>query len=192
MLIRCTVYSIVRVKYSEVCKYREVFSMRVAIMSDIHDDVTKLRAALERLGKLGDVGELICLGDLCSPFVVAELGLGFSGPVHVVFGNNDGDRWRIAEDAKKYPHVKIHGEYAELDIDGKRFSVNHFDNIGKAIAAGQKFDVVCYGHNHRFANESVGKTAVVNPGEIYGVLTGKSTFAVYDTRTGKVERVDID
>jgi predicted phosphodiesterase len=139
------------VKYSEVCKYREVFSMRVAIMSDIHDDVTKLRTALERLGKLGDVGELICLGDLCSPFVVAE-----------------------------------------LDIDGKRFSVNHFDNIGKAIAAGQKFDVVCYGHNHRFANESIGKTAVVNPGEIYGVLTGKSTFAVYDTRTGEVERVDID
>ena len=162
--------------------------MRVAIVSDIHDDIVHLRAALARLG---DVDELICLGDLCSPFVMKEIGAGFSKPIHVVFGNNDGDRYRIAEVAAKYPHVRIHGEYVDLDIDGKKFSVNHFDNIGRAIAAGGHYDVVCYGHTHGFRAEKKGRTTVVNPGELFGVLTGESTFAIYDTREDKVERVDV-
>jgi putative phosphoesterase len=169
-------------------KNTEASSMRIAIVSDIHDDVARLRAAL---GGLSDVDELICLGDLCSPFVVKEFGVGFTGPVHIVFGNNDGDRYRIAEVARKYPHVKIHGEYADLEIGGRKFSVNHFDNIGKAIAAGGQYDVVCYGHSHRFGVEKHGRVTVVNPGEIFGVLTGESTYAVYDTRTGEVERVGI-
>jgi putative phosphoesterase len=166
--------------------------VRVAIISDIHDNVPKLRSALEKLAKLGGAGELICLGDLCSPFVIAELGRGFSGPVHVVFGNNDGDRHRMADVASKFAQVTIHGEYAELDMDGRRFSVNHFDDIGKAIAAGQKFDVVCGGHSHQFGVEAYGKSVMVNPGEIFGILTGKSTFVIYDTRTGEIERVDVD
>jgi len=163
--------------------------VRVAIMSDIHDNIPKLRAAFD---KLKGVDEIICLGDLCSPFMVKEFGLGFPGPVHIVFGNNDGDRYRIAEVAKKFPNVTIHGEYADLEIDGRRFSVNHFEEIGRAIAGGQQYDVVCYGHSHRVAVEKLGKTVVVNPGEVFGMMTGKSTCAIYDTRTGTAARVDID
>ena len=162
--------------------------MRVAILSDIHDDIVHLKAALQ---KLSEVDEVICLGDLCSPFVVKEFGTGYSKPVHIVFGNNDGDRYRIAEVAGQYPNVRIHGEYADLDIGGKKLSVNHFDNIGRAIAAGENHDVVCYGHSHRFRVEKRLRTTVINPGEIFGILTGESTFAIYDTRTGEVERVDV-
>lgn len=162
--------------------------MRIAITSDIHDDVAHLRAALSRLS---GVDEIICLGDLCSPFVVKEFGIGFSGPVHIVFGNNDGDRYRIAEVAREFPHVRIHGEYVDLEIGGRKFSVNHFDHIGRAIAAGGKHDVVCYGHSHRFSVEKQGRVTVVNPGGIFYFLTGESTCAVYDTQTGEVERVSV-
>jgi uncharacterized protein len=166
--------------------------VRIAIIADIHDNVPTLRSALEKIAALGDVKELICLGDLCSPFVIAELGRGFPGPVHVVFGNNDGDRYRMAEVATRFTHLEIHGEYAELDLDGRKISVNHFDDIGRAIAAGQGFDVVCCGHSHKFRVEKNGKCITVNPGEIFGILTGQSTFAIYDTRTGEVERVNVD
>jgi putative phosphoesterase len=166
----------------------EEFTMRVAIVSDIHDHIVHLKAALQ---KLDGVDELICLGDLCSPFVMKEIGAGFSGPIHIVFGNNDGDRYRIAEIAARYPHVRVHGEYVDLDIDGKKISVNHFDNIGRAIAAGGHYDVVCYGHSHGFRVEKKGRTTVINPGEIFGVLTGNSTFAIYDTGKDEVERVDV-
>ena len=162
--------------------------MRVAIMSDIHDNIPQLKLAMQHLDA---VDELLCLGDLCSPFIVKELALGFSGPIHIVFGNNDGDRYRITDCAQRYPNVMIHGEYVDLEIGGKTFSLNHFDNIGRAGAEGKNFDVVCFGHSHRFGVENHGETIVINPGEIYGILTGHSTFAIYDTEQGKVERVEV-
>ncbi|MBP2681441.1 MAG: phosphodiesterase, family [Candidatus Krumholzibacteriota bacterium] len=140
---------------------------------------------------LEGVGAVLCLGDLCSPFIAKELGEGFRGPIHIVFGNNDGDRYRIADVAKKYPHIVLHGEYVDLEIDGRKFSLNHYDDIAQAIAATGQHDVVCYGHSHHFDVERKGATLLVNPGEIFGLLTGKSTFVIYDTRTGEAERVDV-
>ena len=121
--------------------------MRIAILSDIHDNIPKLRAALARLDR---ADALVCLGDLCSPFIIKELALGYGGPIHVVFGNNDGDRYRIAQGATEFEHVEIHGEFVELDLDGRRFGVNHFDNIGRAMAGSGRYDVVCFGHNHEY------------------------------------------
>ena len=162
--------------------------MQVAILSDIHDNLPKLRAALQRCQQ---AGALICCGDFCSPFVSKELGAGYSKPTHAVFGNNDGDRFRLVSVAKGFSHLQFHGEYVELELGGKTFSVNHFDNVGRAIAKGEKYDVVCFGHNHQFELSSAGRTLVINPGEIYGGLTGHSTFVLYDTVTGKAERVDL-
>ena len=153
-------------------------AMKIAILSDIHDNLPALRKALDRCR---DSDALICCGDFCSPFVVVELGKGFSNSIHCIFGNNDGDRFRLALAASKYSQMQFHGEYAELQLDGKMFSVNHFDNIGRAIAKGERCDVVCFGHNHKAEITSAGKTLIINPGEIYGGLTGYSTFALYDT-----------
>ena len=162
--------------------------MKVAVISDIHDNLPMLKRALERCQ---EAEALLCCGDLCSPFVMKELGSGFTRPIHLVFGNNDGDPFRITSVASKFPQIHIHGEYAELALDGRMFSINHFDNIGRAIAKGEKYDVVCFGHNHQFEITPVGKTLVINPGEIYGGLTGHSTIALYDTSIGKAERIDL-
>ena len=163
--------------------------MRIAIVSDIHDNIPKLRRALSTMA---DIDALVCCGDLCSPFIIKELAQGFGGPIHVVFGNNDGDRYRIADGAKKFPHVHIHGEFVELEFEGRRMAVNHFDNLGRAMTGSQRYDVVCFGHNHQFEITREGKTLVVNPGEIYGLLTGDSTYAVYDPATNEASRVDVD
>jgi putative phosphoesterase len=165
--------------------------MKLAILSDIHDNIAKLRSALASARDRG-AETLICCGDLCSPFIAKELGQGFSGPIHIVFGNNDGDRFRTATNATKYSQLQFHGEYVELEIEGRRFAINHFDNIGRAIACGETFDVVCFGHNHQFEITQQGKTLVINPGEIYGMLTGQSTFVIYDTETGTAERVAVE
>ncbi len=162
--------------------------MKIAIISDIHDNLPMLRRALEQCQQAEG---LICCGDLCAPFVVKELGRGFVKPIHLVLGNNDGDPFRIASAASKFPHLHLHGEYGELEVEGRTFSINHFDTIGRAIAKGEKYDVVCFGHNHQFEITAIGKTLIINPGEIYGGLTSHSTFAVYDTTTGKAERIEL-
>jgi uncharacterized protein len=162
--------------------------MKVAILSDIHDNLPMLRKGLQRCG---DAEALICCGDFCSPFVSKALGAGFTGPIHAVFGNNDGDRFRLAAVGANFPQLKFHGEYVDLDLGGKTFSVNHFDAIGRAIAKGGQYDVVCFGHNHQFEITSAGRTLLINPGEIYGGLSGHSTFVLYDTVTARAERIDL-
>jgi hypothetical protein len=67
------------------------FTMKVGVISDSHDNLPNLRYALRALVEQG-VGVLFHCGDLISPFVTRELG-SFPGAVHVVFGNNDGDRF---------------------------------------------------------------------------------------------------
>lgn len=163
--------------------------MVLAILSDIHDDLDALRRGLARARADADV--VLCCGDLCSPFVVPVLGEGFSGPVHVVFGNNDGDRFRIAAQASRFEHVVVHGEFADLTFDGRRVAMQHFDDIGRALAGNPAFDLVCFGHSHRYEVARVGDTWSVNPGEVHGGLSGQSTMVLYDTGDHAVLRVDL-
>jgi putative phosphoesterase len=152
-----------------------VSGMRIAILSDIHDNVWKLAAALEFVK---DADALLCCGDLCSPFIVHQLGGGFSKPIHVVFGNNDGDLFRITANARRHEHLRIHGELFRGEMGGRRVAMNHYDNIARAIAGAGEFDVLCYGHNHVYDVARVGRTLTINPGSIMG-----ATFAADGTRT---------
>ncbi len=162
--------------------------MKISIISDIHDNIEKLSLALPLCAK-ADL--TLCCGDLCSPFVIRKLGTGLTHPVHIVFGNNDGDRFRLASNAGKFPHLQLHGEYAELSLDERLIAINHYDNIARGLAKGSGFDVVCFGHNHTYEVTTIGKTLLINPGEIYGGLSGHSTFAIYDTKTNEVQRIEL-
>ncbi|RMG43672.1 MAG: metallophosphoesterase [Acidobacteria bacterium] len=161
--------------------------MKVAVMSDIHDNLSALDRALARL----DADVLLCCGDLCSPFVIDRIGRGFRGPIHVVFGNNDGDTFRISECARRFDHVNLHGEFAELELGGRRCALHHFDAVARALAAAGRYDVVCFGHTHRAEITSTGSTLLVNPGELFGGLTGRSTFALYDTRSSEADLMEV-
>jgi len=175
----------------------QVPEMRLAILSDIHDNVWKLAAALDQLRGCADA--MICCGDLCSPFIVHQLGRGFAGAVHVIFGNNDGDLFRITANAARYPQIKIHGELLRADFAGKRIAANHYDNIARAIAASGEYDVVCYGHNHVYDVSRIGPTLAINPGAVMGAsfasdgtrTDAASTYVIYDTEAGHAQRCEV-
>jgi uncharacterized protein len=163
--------------------------MKIAILSDIHDNVWNLAVCLEGIQK---AEALICCGDLCSPFIVGLLAEGFRDrPIHIVFGNNDGDLYRITNSARRFDYVHLHGEFFQTELDGQRFAVNHYDNIALRIAASGEYHVVCYGHNHIYKIEALGRTLTINPGAIMGYDPIKkenipSTFVIYDTSTSGV------
>jgi putative phosphoesterase len=161
--------------------------MKLLILSDIHDNIWKLDEALER-GKGAEV--LLCLGDLCSPFVVPRLAKGFEGPIHIVYGNNDGDRYRITNNARKEKSVTLHGEFADLDLGGLRVALVHFDDIGRAIAGNPAYDLVCYGHNHEYETAREGKTRRINPGAIMGAPNPPS-FVLYHSKKDEVEKIEL-
>ena len=72
------------------------------------------------------------------------------------------------------------------------FAVHHFDDVARPLAESGRFDVVCFGHNHRYEVERAGKTVLINPGPILGYQPVGTedvppTFVVFDTETGRVE-----
>jgi hypothetical protein len=168
---------------SATMRQPEEGAMKIGILSDIHDNIWNLRAALEGLR---EADALICCGDLCSPFVVGLLAEGLAGrPIHVVFGNNDGDLFRITQNASRLKGVQLHGELFQGELGGKRVFVNHYPLIARA-AATEEYDLICYGHNHLFVIERHGGALLVNPGAIMGYEPGgkreiPATFVSYDT-----------
>lgn len=139
--------------------------MQIAIFSDIHDHVWNLAKTLKFIEK---AETLIVCGDLCSPFIISQLGEGFSGAIHVIFGNNDGDTFRMTKLASRYPHLKLHGELFEAELDGIKFAANHYPEIAASLAQSGKYEVVCYGHNHDYAIRQQSGVFLLNPGTVMG------------------------
>jgi uncharacterized protein len=160
--------------------------MKIAVLSDIHDNIWVLDTLLKDL----EADALIFCGDFCAPFTLAQIAEGFAGPIDVVFGNNDGDQFLLTQVAGKYANVTLHGQFAELEFDGRQVAVTHYPAVGRALAKGGTYDLVCHGHSHEQAVERVGSTLRLNPGEVMGRF-GLSTYAVYDTQAGEARIIRV-
>lgn len=154
--------------------------MRIAVLSDIHDNIWNLEKALKQTA---DATVLLCCGDLCSPFTLKMLAEGFAGPVHIVFGNNDGDVSLMYTVAERLGNVTFHKPIAQLELGGKRIAVAHYPELGEALALCGKYDAVFSGHNHTSDVTRLGSTLWANPGEVMGRF-GKPSLGIYDTETG--------
>ncbi len=162
--------------------------MKIAFLSDSHDNIWKLEEALIYL-KAAD--SVIHCGDLCSPFMLRILAEGIEGtPAHIVFGNNDGDTFLISKVAAGYSNIHLHGQMAELELDGVHIAVNHYPRIGRALALSRQYDLVAYGHDHTAHEEQVGDCLLLNPGELMG-MKGRSSLALFDTANRKIDWVDL-
>jgi hypothetical protein len=133
-----------------------------------------------------NVEQIVHCGDLCAPSILIKtLAPGFSGTIHMVFGNVE-DRDLLPKVAADLQNVKHYGDVGEVDIGGKRIAFVHFPEKAKQLARSGKFDLVFYGHTHIPWEEVIGKARVINPGTLAG-LFAKATFAVYNTDTGNLE-----
>jgi putative phosphoesterase len=167
--------------------------MRIGIVSDIHDHVWNLRAALSALQ---DVDTLLVAGDLCSPFVLPILAQGYTrGRIHVVFGNNDGDRFRMTMVARAYDHLELHGEVYEGHLDGQAVVMNHFPAIAEALDP-VSIPLIVYGHDHRHRVERTDTGWILDPGTLLGYdpladADVPATFLILDTGNDEVESYQV-
>lgn len=166
--------------------------MKIAILSDSHDHLDNLTQALERINALGADALLFC-GDFCAPPVAAAL-VTFPKEIHIVLGNNDGDRLNIARRVLGHDHVTLHGEHAELILDGKRIGMTHYPFYADKMAKSGDFDLVCFGHDHKARIENYDACLAVNPGALNNMMTGgeKASFALYDTQTHSATLYTLD
>ncbi|HUV80899.1 MAG TPA: YfcE family phosphodiesterase [Patescibacteria group bacterium] len=160
--------------------------MKIVVISDSHDNLANIAKAVDILKKEKIKTVLHC-GDICSPATLSEIMKTFSGRIQIVFGNVDGDRFSLAKIESKNPgRLKIHGESADIKISGKKIAFCHSPEFARGLAARQKYDFVFYGHNHKPWEEKIGRTRLVNPGNLAGLFY-RATLAVCDLKTGKLE-----
>lgn len=153
--------------------------MIIGVCSDIHDNIWALERALPTMD---DAEALIFCGDFCAPFTLVQLAEGAGDrPLHVVWGNNDGDRHLLTRQAARFANVILHGELARFELGGLRVGVNHYPDIATGLADSGQYDVVLYGHDH-VAHEQVcdNQCLLLNPGEIMGRL-GAPSLSLLDT-----------
>lgn len=162
--------------------------MQIGIISDIHDNLDALERALSML-KVRKITKILFCGDFCSPIPSRVLS-NFEGEVFAVFGNGDGDRFAISNVAATKPNFHVMGEWAELELEGRKIAMTHYPIYGQALARTGDYDLVCSGHTHEKHLEMFGDTIWVNPGEIMG-WKGESTCVIYDTKEHKIEFVSL-
>jgi len=164
--------------------------MLIGIMSDSHDRIQGVKDALSLFSKM-NVELILHAGDMIgSGNCYAFEGLGV--PVKLVFGNNDGDRLGLVRDFAKVGGQYL-GDFGEIEADGLKIALLHGtqDALVRAAVTSQVYDVVVRGHNHRAEATNHGRTLHINPGEIWGHLTGHSSVALLDTTALKVEHIEL-
>ncbi len=161
--------------------------MIVAVMSDSHDNIWNLRSALAVIGKEGAEMIIHC-GDFVAPFMLKELekaGI----PVHGVFGNNDGEQYLLTKlSLTTLSNITLHGLVGQVDINGFNIGFTHQQIVAEGLAAGGNYQMVCFGHSHKYLLKEEGRTIMLNPGEIMG-KDGLPGFCLIDTDTAKIKKV---
>ena len=155
--------------------------MLVGLMSDTHDNLPMIDKAVKKLNEM-NVELVLHAGDYVAGFVVPrlkEVGCKLIG----VFGNNDGDHELLKKRFSEYSNMEIRNSFAEITVDRMRIALLHGSNreLLEALINSNSLDFVVYGHSHTAETHRKGKTLVVNPGEVCGYLTGKTTVGLLDT-----------
>lgn len=166
--------------------------MKIAIISDIHENFHNLLRALEEMDKIG-VEQILCLGDLMNAGV-AKILAHHTIPTYLIWGNNDGEKVDIVKASyRENSQLTVSlNSYDFLELGGKDIFISHYDDLAKPMAESGRYDAVFFGHNHIASEEKVGHCHVVNPGEICAQKSGTATMAIYDTVDNTVDLVTLE
>jgi uncharacterized protein len=156
--------------------------VKIAILSDTHDDAASTGKALEN-AKAKGCQMLIHAGDVCSPFtarLIRESGI----PAHCIFGNNDGDKIHLSQiiDIKPPPR--------HIETTGTSIVVFHEPFINEYIDP-ERVDLLIFGHTHKLTIDERPPMKIINPGTVSGALVNIRSFVIFETETGRVEVVEL-
>ncbi|MFW6188838.1 MAG: metallophosphoesterase [Planctomycetota bacterium] len=156
--------------------------MLIGVMADTHDNMPKIQQALDALRER-EVEAILHAGDVVAPFalkLLAACGLPFTA----VFGNNDGER-----DGLKKTCETIYEPPYTLRMGGRTIVLTHDPESVEPEQAAEA-DLLIHGHTHERDVER-GRPLVLNPGEVGGWLSGRSTAAVVDLDSMEAEIIDL-
>jgi putative phosphoesterase len=154
--------------------------MLIGAISDSHDNLPQIEKAVQALNNQ-KVGLVFHAGDYVAGFTIPKF-KALNCKLIGVLGNNDGDHELLKKRFSETTNCTIHDRFTTETIEGYRVALlhGHETELLNAIIDSESFDAVIHGHSHNLNIERKGKTLSINPGELCGYLTGKSTLAILD------------
>ena len=165
--------------------------MLIGAVSDTHDNLPAIEKAVKYLN--GQKVDLVLhAGDYVAGFVIPKLAK-LNSKLIGVFGNNDGDHELLKKRFGETINCEIHERFAKVEVEGYKIALLHGTEteLLDAIIDSGYFDAVIHGHSHYLGIRKKGKTLSINPGEVCGYLTGKSTLALLDTVKNEAEIIEL-
>ena len=174
--------------------------MKIAIISDTHDNIPNLTKVLNYCRE-HKIEKLIHCGDLAEIETLDFLKEHFAGDIFWTHGNMDrGHSADYPFADGKYKGINIFSKHGEVEIAGKKIAFVHFPEYAKRLAEEGRFDFVFYGHTHMPWTETVrGENKdsnikaceLLNPGNVANQHYAP-TFAVWDSLTEKFSLIRIN
>jgi putative phosphoesterase len=163
----------------------------IGVISDTHDNLPLVEKAVKRLND-EKVDLVLHAGDFVAPFVIPKFKT-LNAKLIGVFGNNDGDHELLKKRFSENENCEIRGRFAEIDAGGFKIALLHGDEteLLEALINCGFFDAIIHGHAHTTGVRKKGKTLIVNPGEVCGYLSGKSTMTLLDTVKREAKIVEL-
>lgn len=156
--------------------------MKVAIISDIHDNLANLKKCLDWCSE-NKIERIICCGDVANNDTLKFLDSNFKDKIFLVKGNADNFS---DSDVIKYKNIEYIGKIGKIKIGDKNIGLCHEPFlIDKALELGE-CDIIFYGHTHKPFIEEKNGISLVNPGNLANVRFQPS-FAFWDAQKGKLE-----
>lgn len=163
--------------------------MKIAVMSDTHDNIWNLEDALSIIKEEGAKMIIHC-GDFVAPFMLKELDKA-GVPVYGVLGNNDGSQFLLTKTALTLTeNITLFDLIGHVDLGNFTIAFTHQEEVAEGLAATKKYDLVCFGHSHQYKLEDRGGIIFLNPGEIMG-KNGEPGFCIVNSETGGVKRYEL-
>ncbi len=162
--------------------------MKIAIISDIHDNLPNLLKALDWFKK-EKIDKIICCGDVTNNETLEDLSTNFLEEIILVKGN--ADNW-YEEELEKFKNITYLGRSGGVVVlDGVKIGICHEPYLSEKIIKNEKPHILFCGHTHKPWEEDKNGVLMINPGTLGGMFQD-GTFAMYDTSKGelKLKRVN--
>lgn len=160
--------------------------MRLGILSDTHDNLLAIGAALRLFHERG-VHQLVHCGDVVSPGAAACFR---SIPTHFVRGNCDDPLESLQPVIQSHGGI-LHGDVGFLEVAGRKLAWTHGHQWSRLLALEQsgEYDFVFFGHTHQAQHYKRQHTWVINPGALY--RAHRYTCVILDAKSGEFEFVEV-
>ncbi len=169
--------------------------MKIAIISDTHDNTPAIVWMIEYLNEQ-HIPVVLHAGDVINPGILFRFQDHYTGHLHFIFGNNDGEQRLLANRAAESKNITCHGSLMKLELEDRKIFMNHYSEISEEVAKNQEFDVAIGGHDHEYRVIKHGNSLFINPGNtvtkdkwLPQEADKESSFVVLDLKTLKTERM---